>query len=152
MENDPALDVRLTPDRGRGVFATRLIRAGERLVALEGWQARSDELDDEWFAMQLGPDLWLCSHGDSLDDCINHSCEPNAGFVTGEPVLYALHDIGPGEEIAWDYSTSLSEAGWTLDCLCGMPGCRKIVRSWPELTPDERARLRPIALNYLRSM
>lgn len=151
-ENGAMLDVRPTPNRGRGVFATRRIRAGERLVALEGWQAHSDELDDEWFAMQLGPDLWLCSHGDSLDDCINHSCEPNAGFSTGEPVLYALRDIAPGEEITWDYSTSLSEAGWTLECLCGTAGCRKIVRSWPELTADERDRLRPIALDYLRSM
>jgi SET domain-containing protein len=152
MESDPPLDVRQTPDRGRGVFATHPIRAGERLVALEGWQARTDELDDEWFAMQLGPDLWLCSHGDSLDDCINHSCAPNAGFTTGAPVLYALRDIAPGEEITWDYSTSLSEAGWTLDCLCGTPGCRGIVRAWPELTADERDRLRPIALDYLRTM
>jgi len=149
MPNE-SLEVRQTADRGRGVFATRPIRAGDRLVALEGWQARTAELDDAWFAMQLGTDLWLCSHGDSLDDCINHSCEPNAGFSTGEPVLYALRDIAAGEEIAWDYSTSLAEIGWTLDCLCRAPNCRKIVRAWPELKEDERVRLRPIALNYLR--
>ena len=43
--------------------------------------------------MQVGPDRWLCSAGEALDDCINHSCDPNAGFATGEPVLYALRDI-----------------------------------------------------------
>ncbi|MEI7684009.1 MAG: SET domain-containing protein [Planctomycetota bacterium] len=33
------------------------------------------------------------------DDCGNHSCNPNAGFITGEPILYALRDIDVGEEI-----------------------------------------------------
>jgi SET domain-containing protein len=146
------LEVRQTPDRGRGVFATRPIRAAELLLALSGWQARSADLDDAWFAMQLGPDLWLCSGGGSLDDCINHSCEPNAGFTTGEPVLFALRDIAAGAEVTWDYSTSLAEEGWTLDCRCQAPGCRKVVRAWPELTDTERSRLRPIALTYLREM
>jgi SET domain-containing protein len=148
---NPPLEVRQTTDRGRGVFATRPIHAGEQLVALEGWHARTADLDDAWFAMQLGPDLWLCSHGDSLDDCINHSCQPNAGFTTGAPVLFALRDSAAGEEITWDYSTSLSEPGWTLECRCGTPSCRGTVRSWPELSDTDRARLRPIALEYLRS-
>jgi hypothetical protein len=149
--NIAGLEVRPTAAKGRGVFASRSIAAGDLIVVLEGVQVPTDELNDDWWAMQIGADLWLSSPGESLDDCINHSCEPNAGFVTGEPVLYALRDIAAGEEIAWDYSTSMAERGWTLECRCETPGCRGTVRSWPELSEAERDRLRPIALRYLRS-
>jgi hypothetical protein len=144
------LEVRQTDDRGRGVFASVSIAKGQLLVICEGWLARSDELEDQWFAMQVGPDLWLCTDGAGLDDCINHSCMPNAGFTTGSPVLHALRDIAVGEEITWDYSTSIAEIGWTLECRCGSAGCRGIVRSWSELTAKERDRLRSTALRFLR--
>ena len=145
------LEVRQTPDRGRGVFAQKRIARGECLVACQGWLAPSEKLQDDWFAMQVGPNLWLCSAGAGLDDCINHSCEPNAGFSTGEPSLYALRDIAGDEEITWDYSTSIAEPGWTLMCRCESAQCRGIVRSWSELAAEERSRLRPIALAYLRA-
>jgi len=144
------LEVRMTPNTGRGVFATEAIARGTCLVVCQGWLAKSDALEDSWHAMQVGPDDWLCSAGENLDDCINHSCEPNAGFVTGEPALFALRDIAAGEQIGWDYSTSISETGWTLYCRCGAASCRGIVRSWWELPEGVRARLQGIALMYLR--
>jgi hypothetical protein len=144
------LEVRATTNMGRGVFATEPIQKGTCLVVCQGWLARTDALSDDCLAMQVGPDVWLCSQGESLDDCINHSCDPNAGFVTGEPALFALRDIAPGEQIGWDYSTSIAEPGWSLECLCGSSRCRGIVRSWWELRDEERARLRSQALAYLR--
>jgi hypothetical protein len=144
------LEVRMTPNMGRGVFATQPIARGVCLVTCQGWIVKADAIDERWHAMQVGPDAWLCSDGDHLDDCINHSCEPNAGFVTGEPALFALRDIAVGAQIAWDYSTSIAEPGWTLDCLCGAPNCRKVIRSWFELSVQERERLHEIALLYLR--
>lgn len=144
------LEVRQTREIGRGVFATEAIRAGTLLITCSGWLAPSNRLRDDWFAMQIGSDLWLCSLGDGIDDCINHSCAPNAGFATGAPALHALRDIKIGEEICWDYSTSIAEHGWTLDCRCGAPTCRRVVRSWWELADHERDRLRAIALSYLR--
>jgi hypothetical protein len=150
MDSSVSLEVRQTLALGRGVFAKAPIARGTNLVACQGWLARTDALEDDWHAMQVGPDLWLCSAGDCLDECINHGCDPNAGFDTGEPVLHALRDIAEGEQITWDYSTSIAELGWTLDCLCGAPTCRKVVRSWWELLASDRARLRPIALAYLR--
>ncbi len=144
------LEVRMTPNMGRGVFATQAIARGTELVVCQGWLAKSDSLDENWHALQVGPDLWLCSAGDNLDDCINHACAPNAGFSTGEPILHALRDIAAGEQIAWDYSTSIGEPGWTLACLCGAVECRQVIRSWWELGESERTRLGPIALTYLR--
>jgi SET domain-containing protein len=151
-ETNPLVAVRQTPHLGRGVFAVASIARGTCIAVCQGWRAATAALHDDWHAMQIGPDLWLCSTGEHLDDCINHSCDPNAGFITGEPALFALRDIGIGEQIAWDYSTSIAEAGWTLECLCGAANCRRIIRSWPELTAEERARLRPITLAYLRGV
>ena len=143
------LEVRQTPAMGRGVFATTPIAHGTCLVHCQGWFAATAALNDDWHALQVGPDLWLCSAGDNLDDCINHSCEPNAGFATGEPILFALRDIAIGEQIAWDYSTSIAEPGWTLECLCGTASCRHVIRSWWELSAEQRERLRATALAYL---
>jgi hypothetical protein len=144
------LEVRATANIGRGVYATELIKKGTCLVVCQGWLAATDALTDDCLAMQVGPDLWLCSKGETLDDCINHSCDPNAGFITGEPALFALRDIAVGEQITWDYSTSIAEPGWTLTCLCGSVNCRGMVYSWWELSDAERTRLRGVALAYMR--
>lgn len=152
MNPAPDLEVRPTAEKGRGLFTRAPIVAGQFILQFQGWLARTPELHDDWLALQVDHDLWLCSHGDLLDDCANHSCDPNAGFVAGEPSLFALRDIAPGEEICFDYSTSLSEPGWNLDCRCGSPQCRGIVRSWGELAEADRARLRPWALAYLRQV
>jgi SET domain-containing protein len=146
----PSLEVRNSGAKGRGVFATKPIKRGQRILALEGQLLRTDQLTDDLLALQVGQDLWLCSDGSHLDDFINHSCDPNAGFIDGELVLHALRDIPAGEEICWDYSTSISEPGWSLECLCGSPRCRKIVLPWSELTAKERENLTPCALRYLR--
>ncbi|HEV3144359.1 MAG TPA: SET domain-containing protein [Gemmataceae bacterium] len=148
---DPKLEIRRAGAKGRGVFALEPIGKGQRVLALEGRILRSEDLTDDMLALQVGPDLWLCSLGSLLDDFVNHSCEPNTGFTTGETILYALRNIEAGEEVCWDYSTSISEAGWSLDCCCGSPSCREVVRPWGELTANERDRLRGIALRYLRT-
>jgi hypothetical protein len=152
MQNEDLLklEIRQTATKGRGVFAVEPITKGSRILEFQGRVLQSAQLTDDLLAMQVGPDEWLCSDGSALDDCVNHSCEPNGGFLEGDPVLYALHDIAAGEEIGWDYSTSIDEPGWTLECRCGSPSCRGIARSWRDLRPEERERLRPVALRYLR--
>lgn len=144
------LEVRTIRPGYRGVFATQPILAGELVTTIQGWTSTTEDLDDSWFALQIGPDRWLCSDGQSLDDCVNHSCDPNLGFTTGEPILFALRDISPGDELTWDYSTSLSLPEWSLDCLCGSPNCRGVVLPWGDLAESERHRLQSIALAYLR--
>ena len=146
-----ALHIRLTPDKGRGLFASETIAAGAMLVAMSGQVYHVDDLPEEGLAMQVGDDLWLHSSGDLLDDCGNHSCEPNAGFVTGEPILYALREIAAGEEVCWDYSTSIAHEEWSLKCRCGQATCREIVLPWGMLSPENRERLRGIALSFLRA-
>jgi SET domain len=146
----PKLEIRQTQTKGRGVFALEPIANGRAILEFKGRLLRTAELTEDLLAMQVGLDEWLCSDGSLLDDCVNHSCEPNGGFLHGDPVLYALRDIAAGEEIGWDYSTSIAEPGWALECRCGAPACRGIVRPWGELEPQDRDRLRAVALRYLR--
>src|SRR5262245_12667658 len=95
----PALTIRDTGEKGRGVFTRQRIARGEKIISFTGWEVPTHELTEDLFALQIGPELWLCTYGDQMDDCVNHSCEPNAGFLDGEPMLYALRDIAEGEEI-----------------------------------------------------
>jgi SET domain-containing protein len=147
---DPKLEARPAGAKGRGLFAAEPIAAGRRILPLGGRLLPSGELTDDLLALQVGPDLWLCSDGSLPDDLINHSCDPNAGFLDGDLVLHALRDIAAGEEVCWDYSTSIAEPGWSLDCRCGSARCRRVVRSWGELSAAEREQLRGVALQYLR--
>jgi SET domain-containing protein len=148
----PKLEIKKAVPKGRGVFARAAIARGELVAAFTGWILSTHELTDDLFALQIDHDRWLCSHGDQLDDCINHSCEPNTGFLCGETVLFALRDIAPGEEISFDYATSIAEPGWTLECACGSPGCRKLIVPWGEMPTSFRDRMRPAALQYLRKV
>ena len=149
---DPDLQVRPARRKGRGVFAPEPIVCGRRILKVGGRLLPTHALTDDLLAMQVEPDLWLCSDGSLLDDCVNHSCDPNAGFSDGGPVLYALRDIAAGEEICWDYSTSISTPGWSLECRCGSARCRGVVQPWGELTAADRERLRGQTLRYLRQL
>jgi SET domain-containing protein len=146
----PAVEVRAAGDKGIGVFAAAPIRRHQLITRCVGRVVRSVELSPDHSAVQIGADLWIASPGDALDDWINHSCEPNIGFVTGEPVFYALRSIERGEELVWDYSTSLTERDWRLRCRCGASACRRVVRPFAELPADHRSRLLPVSLRYIR--
>jgi hypothetical protein len=70
---------------------------------------------------------------DELSRTFNHSCAPNA-YIRGMSELVALRDIAKGEEITYDYSTTMDDnekkivqAGrvlWTCECHCGSADCR----------------------------
>lgn len=61
---------------------------------------------------------------------INHSCQPNTG-IRGKNDLYALEDIKAGDEITFDYSTTVGRNNdWNMICHCGNLRCRKIIRNF----------------------
>ena len=133
----PDVEVRASPIDGYGLFALAPIRRGEQ-VTLESpdqWVVMSDaEFDafvatvDSYDAVALGGGRHRVStapRSESPDQYVNHSCDPNARFDGAG--LVALRDIASGHEITTDYAV-ISRRAWSMECRCGAPGCRGIVR------------------------
>lgn len=131
--------------KGRGVFAVAAIPAGSTVLIFHGPLLSREEVKDFSHSLQVSDSTWLGPSG-HIDDDVNHSCSPNCGLrsvqVDGdtEPqgaCLFALRDIGEGEEVTFDYSTSMLNEPWLLErCTCGAPACRTVVGDFLTL-PEE---------------
>jgi hypothetical protein len=110
---------------GRGVYAAEPIRAGTPIMPFSGPLLHYAQTSPSTYALQIGPDLYIGKSG-ALDDLFNHSCDPNAEVrISGTSAeLRAIRDIAPGEQIVFDYSTTLDEGDFTMLCQCGSPLCR----------------------------
>lgn len=143
---------------GRSVFAARPFEEGAILTRFSGRRIASASLprdlsgaDDRF--VQIAPTEYMGPSG-RVDDLINHSCDPNAGlsFTPSGVLLIAIRPIAAGEEISWDYSTTVGEAGWRMPCRCGSARCRGVVTAFTAL-PDEQRRWfqeRALVAPYLR--
>lgn len=132
-------------ENGRGVFAGRNFEKGETVIKFEGKLFTEDELPEPYnevedHYMQIGKGLYLGPSG-KVDDFFNHSCDPNSGVRIGgdNALLFAVREIKKGEEITWDYSTTIvGEDDWALDCNCGSKNCRKKISDFKYLPADVR--------------
>jgi hypothetical protein len=122
--------------KGKGVFAGRDFTQGVVVCVFQGEIIRGgsvpepyDDVDDHY--VQIGKDLYMGPSG-GIDDLFNHSCDPNTGLkVEGNTVtLIAIRDIKKGDEVVWDYSTTMDETEWEMDCTCGSVNCRKRIRDF----------------------
>jgi len=123
------MDARVTsgtsPNSGRGCFATEPIPAGATVFALGG---RVMEIAKEAgdLGVQISEEYILGSLPDEQSgaDFVNHSCEPNLGFL-GQVFLITLRDVVPGEELCFDYAMCLGgDIAYSMQCRCGSPNCR----------------------------
>lgn len=71
---------------------------------------------------------WMWSSG-GLDDLVNHSCNPNCGLFQrgGDTFLWTIRPIAADEELSFDYSTSMMDEPWSMDCACGEAACRGVI-------------------------
>jgi hypothetical protein len=78
--------------------------------------------------LQIDNDLYIDLDAQSL--AINHSCSPNAG-IRGQNELVAIRDISAGEEVTFDYSTTVSSdvapEDWNMACQCHSTNCRQTI-------------------------
>ena len=66
--------------------------------------------------------------------------------------LVAIRPIAPGEEVTWDYSTTLKESNWHMICQCRAEECRRVIGNFATL-PERRQefyRARNLVAPYLR--
>ncbi len=127
---------------GKVVLAGKRFNKNEIIIEFTGLIMKRDELpdlinpeDDRY--LQIGADKYLGPSGD-FDDYFNHSCNPNAGIIIIEDkfFLIAIKNINPKEEITWDYSTTMDEDNWEMNCDCGDKNCRKKIRDFKYLSKD----------------
>src|SRR5215213_5448852 len=110
----------IKPSRfGNGIFATQKISSGIIVCSIQGNQISFKETlllgERERHANQVGIDKYILCEPPFLFS--NHSCYPNCG-INSELELFTLKEIEKGEELFWDYSTSMLEQHWTMDCAC----------------------------------
>ena len=88
------------------------------------WERRGSTFAANCF--RYGPQTYL-DPGDYPGRYLNHSCEPNAAIrkVNNRIFLVAAEPIDPGDEIVFDYSTTIGDDDvWTMRCNCGESTCR----------------------------
>jgi hypothetical protein len=137
---------------GRGVFAGKRYRSGDTILEFHGSLYSQAELPVPYVAdryIQVGPDLFLGPDAEpgpeGMDELMNHSCDPNAAVVIkpdGSVLLMAMRPIEPMDEIAYDYSVTMADDSWTMECRCGSPKCRFVIREYRMLPETVKARYR----------
>lgn len=140
---------------GVGVFTTTPIQAGEKVCTFSGSlidYTQSVSLGDrECDPLQVGQGQYIA--WDDPARLINHSCEPNCGVNSDDRHVFAVCEIEAGQELYWDYSTSIgTDETWRLPCECGTPSCRKVVGPFAELPAELQQQYLEmgIVLSYLR--
>lgn len=140
----PKLVVRNSSIHGRGVYAARPIRAGERIIEYKGelisWKEAdrrppSDPDDPHHtflFSLDDGKHVIDANVGGNSARWINHSCDPNCETEetdSGRVYIEALRNIRPGEELNYDYCLVIDgkitkKLKRQYRCLCGAEKCR----------------------------
>jgi hypothetical protein len=148
--------VRRSPIHGTGVFATRPIAKGERIVEYVGERVSHAEADRRYedkaaddnhtFLFTVDNRIVIdAGVGGNEARWINHSCDPNCETVIENKRVFieAARAIAPGEELAYDYMISREPGDppnieQIFGCRCGSPKCRGTM-----LLPPEKPRRRP---------
>lgn len=123
------------------INAKKNIKKGEYIFSFTGPVIDFSETrrrgEQECMPVQFGDNKYIDT--EAPGKYINHSCEPNAGIIN-DVDLIALEDIQVHTEIRFDYSTTMDEDSYTMDCECGKPSCRKVIGDFRLLPPEVQGR------------
>src|SRR6185437_14087326 len=110
------IEVRGSNVHGRGVFATRRIEKGERIIEYLGDRVSHEEADRRYESKEENDShtfLFIVDSKTVIDAGVNgndarffnHSCNPNCESVVEKRRVFieALRSIEPGEEMTYDY-------------------------------------------------
>jgi len=141
-ESTPPIETRDSGIHGRGVYATRAIKKGVRIVEYLGERITHAEADRR-YACKGDDDghtfLFIASRRTVIDAgvngnearFINHSCDPNCETVieNGRVFIESIRRIKPGEELGYDYQLTWESTDDPVElalyaCRCGAKRCR----------------------------
>ena len=113
---------------GRGLFATKAFKRGDRICEYTGRLYRGDAHPDNRYLFEIN-DLWTLdgSPKSNIGRWANHSCKPNAASEVTQRKrvwLHAIKRIRPGDEILYDYGEEYTKDR-LKDCKC--PAWQQVV-------------------------
>ncbi len=139
------LIVRSSPLHGAGVYTTRRIRKGQRVLKYTGPRLTKKESEGLYgdtevtylFGMEDGKTV---IDGFGIAAFVNHSCAPNCETdeIDGAIWILALHSIKAGDELTYDYNLYDGEPGELAPCYCGAKTCRGTMFSEEEIARHKR--------------
>ena len=162
------IQVRNSIVHGRGVFATRRIEKGERIIEYLGERVSHDEADRRYESKEENDShtfLFIVDSKTVIDAGVdgndarffNHSCDPNCESVVEKRRVYieAIRPIEPGEEMTYDYQIYKEEGDpenidEVFACRCGFANCRGTML-WPPEPKKKRSRAKKKAAPAKRS-
>lgn len=146
-------EVRNSSIHGMGVYASRAIKKGQKIIEYVGELIDKEESDRRSLVQAERAEkngdaaVYIFTVDDDYDldgnlpwntaRLINHSCEPNCEAVIDEKriFIHALRAIKQGEELSFDYGFDVDT--WEdHPCRCGKKSCVGHIVSrdqWPEL-------------------
>lgn len=98
------IEVRESRIHGKGIFALRRLREGQRVGRFEGETTTQNGTYVLWLIGEDGSEIGI--RGRNALRFLNHGKPENAEFVDAE--LYVIRNVQPGAEILIDYGE-----GWT---------------------------------------
>src|SRR6185312_13641347 len=153
----PPIQVRDSSVHGRGVFATRRIEKGERIMEYLGERVSHEEADRRYESKEENDShtfLFIVDSKTVIDAGVegndarffNHSCDPNCESVVEKRRVYieAIRAIEAGEEMTYDYQIYKEEGDpenidEVFACRCGFANCRGTML-WPPEPKKKRSR------------
>ena len=135
-------EVRRSRIHGRGVYATRVIPAGTRVVEYLGERISHEEADARYeekgqedghtFLFVVDDKICIDAGVDGNEArYINHSCDPNCETIIedGRVFIDVIREIRPGEELGYDYQLTWESTDDPAElalyaCRCGAATCR----------------------------
>ncbi|MCA9391635.1 SET domain-containing protein-lysine N-methyltransferase [candidate division WWE3 bacterium] len=124
------VEIRESKINGKGMYAIRDIRKGEKLVEWKGnytdAKGAEEQRNNGKMVMQWDTDLFSYEDWGVEDGYFtNHSCDGNM-WMNGAYTLSARHDISAGEELTADYALWEADPDYVSDwkCVCGSEKCR----------------------------
>jgi uncharacterized protein len=153
-------EVRASPLHGLGVFATRRISRGTRILEYLGERVshaeadrryqHKDQADNHTFLFIVdGRTVIDAGVGGNEARFVNHACVPNCESVIESRRVFidALRTIEPGEELTYDYQIQREaddppEIDAIFACRCGADSCRGTMLWPPPARCRERSRRR----------
>lgn len=142
----PDLYAAMSRISGTGLFTRVPLAKGDVVVVWGGHVFTREQIaageGKNHTVVAIGEGVFLASSPSesfSLDDFMNHSCQPNIG-MRDEVTLITMRDIRPDEELVADYAIWLDDPNYLMKvpCNCCGEGCRGQVRGTDWRRPDVR--------------